>query len=96
VLPVAAVASGTLSVLLPTNPAAILYVVPAAGGGLEVRNTRGNRVVGVVAPSSLLPGGYVLVSGELKDTLDADFSSWRVHHRRPRLEDLVTPPPHFR
>ncbi len=97
IFPAPAVANGSLSILSPGNSGAILRVATQPDGTRVLQNTTmGNRVVAVVAPSSLIPGGFVLVSGELKNFLDEDFSDWRAHNRRPHLEDLVTPSLHFR
>jgi hypothetical protein len=97
ILPDSSVANGTLSIVQPTNSGAVLRVVAQPDRSLVLQNTTmNNRVVAVVVPSSLISGGFQLVSGEMFDSLSADFEQWRRRNRRPRLDDLVYPQLHFR
>jgi hypothetical protein len=64
---------------------------------VTLENTsRGNAIVAVVVPSTLITGGYRLVSGTLADSLSDDFSTWRSKNRKPRLDDLVDPQLHLK
>jgi hypothetical protein len=97
VLPQSSVANGTLSVLKPTNSGAILRVTTQSDGTLTLENTTlGNTVVAVIAPSTLITGGYRLVSGSLADSLSDDFGTWRSKNRKPKLDDLVFPQLHLK
>ncbi|MEO8337113.1 MAG: DUF4157 domain-containing protein [bacterium] len=90
------VANGTQSIVKPTNSGAIMRVAHQADGTIVLQNTtQGNRTVAVLAPSTLISGGFVVISGPLKTWLDDDFSVWRARNRSPQLTDLVTPPLHF-
>jgi hypothetical protein len=85
---------GTYAITQGRNAAAVL-VVEHRGGAIIARNpTTGEEAE--VAASSLLPGGWKLVSGAMATRLQEELSQWRRLHRRPRLEDLVYPELHFR
>lgn len=97
VIPDVSVANGTWSILQPTNSGAIFRVQARPDQGFDMVNVQANnRVVAQVAPSRLLPGGYRLVSGPLKNALDEHFVRWHAKNRSPQLNDLVNPELHFR
>lgn len=95
IIPEPSVANGTWSIVQPTNPGAIFRVQTRPDQGLELV-TADKRVVAQLERSTLLAGGYRLVSGPLKLTLEADFQRWRAQNRAPELNDLVSPQLHFK